>query len=69
MQATTAASYLKTPRLQEAYQKLSQLDKHRLMDLFFKPNGYTLVGFKENGAKWLQSSDRLLDNSIMLRSR
>lgn len=38
----------KSPFLKNIYMKLSVSDKYRLMDMFYKPNGYTIVCWKSD---------------------
>ena len=38
----------KSPFLKSIYMKLSISDKYQLMDMFYKPNGYTVVCWKSN---------------------
>jgi SAM-dependent methyltransferase len=60
------ASHLGSPRLQEAYERLSLADKYRLMDVLFEPNGYTIVGFKAGALRSFMPESRVIANALMV---
>ena len=61
---TDVAAHLPSEAAKEAYQKLSLVDKYRVVDLFFQPNGYTLMGLKAGALQQLPSSSRILANAL-----
>jgi hypothetical protein len=63
---TDVASHLPSEAAKEAYEKLSLADKYRVVDLFFQPNGYTLMGFKAGALKQLSSDSRILANALAI---
>jgi hypothetical protein len=46
IETTNIAAKLPSLPTQEAYNRLSLLDKYRLIDHLFQPNSYTVMGFK-----------------------
>ncbi|WP_431269566.1 hypothetical protein [Dankookia sp. P2] len=64
-QATDVAAFLPTPLLRQSYEKLDLTDKCRLMDLWFRPNGYTVVGFKNHSRVPIESVERFAANAIL----
>jgi hypothetical protein len=44
---------------------LSLVDKYRLMDLLFEPNGYTLIGFKKGAYHQFEKATRLVANAVL----
>jgi SAM-dependent methyltransferase len=48
---TDVSAHLPSASSREAYERLSLMDKYRLIDLLFQPNGYTLVGFKSGALR------------------
>jgi len=61
---TDVASHLPSEAAREAYEKLSLADKYRVVDLFFEPNGYTLMGIKAGALTRLPSDSRILANAL-----
>ena len=47
------------------YESLDILDKYRMVDLFFEPNGYTVIGLTKNAFENL-SNQRILQNFVKL---
>ena len=63
---TSAARFLKTDLVREAYASLSIRERYRLFDLLFQPNGYTVVGFTDQALHNLPPGHRLVRNAIAL---
>lgn len=59
------ASHLRHPQAAEAYEALPLADKYRLMDLFFQPNGYTLMGFKAGSLPKFPENGRIAANMLL----
>lgn len=55
---------LPTPLLVEAYERLDLRERYRLMDLLYRPNGYTVIGFKSEAKRFFKPDSRLLQNTI-----
>ena len=51
----------------EQYEALSLVRKYHLIDLLFQPNGYTLLGFKENARRHFHRSSRIEANALALQ--
>jgi len=68
-QTTSMVSRLTSPLAQEAYRSLSLVDKYRLVDRFFQPGGYTLVGFRPGAMRRFAPDSRILTNALMLAMR
>jgi SAM-dependent methyltransferase len=64
---TNAAQFLKTDLLREAYARLDTRERCRLLDLFYQPNGYTVMGFTERALAHLPADHRVLRNAIRVR--
>lgn len=60
------ASHLRSPLLQASYDRLSLVDKYRLIDLLFEPNGYTLIGFKAGATRYFVPEGRVMANAVMI---
>ena len=63
---TDVGSHLPSEAAKEAYEKLSLADKYRVVDLFFQPNGYTLMGFKAGALGELLPDSRILANALAI---
>jgi len=61
---TDVAQHLPSKAAKEAYEKLSLADKYRVVDLFFRPNGYTVMGFRGGALRQLRSDSRILANAL-----
>ena len=66
LMTTNVASHLRSPMLQEAYNRLCLADKYRLIDLLFQPNGYTLMAFKEGASGRFPLDGRINTNALMI---
>jgi len=64
--ATNIQQHLPSARAREAYERLSLLDRMRIVDEVFQPNGYTIVGFKRDALTTLRRSERLISNATFL---
>jgi SAM-dependent methyltransferase len=56
----------KSEAIRRRYKALSVADKYRFADLFYKPNGYTIVAFKGGGLNQFDPSTRIQRNLVML---
>jgi len=63
---TDLAAHLQSPFVQEAYERLTLADKYRLIDLLFRPNGYTIMAFTAGAARHWSSESRIGANALML---
>lgn len=65
-ETTDLSARLGAPWLREAYERLPLADKYRLIDLFFEPNGYTLLGFKDRALRHFSADSRILTNMLTI---
>jgi hypothetical protein len=63
-ETTDLWSELGTPMLREAYAALSPRRRYRLIDLWYEPAGYTLIGLKEGALQHFKPEDRILANML-----
>lgn len=63
---TDVAAQLPSPLLQAAYERLSLIDRYRLIDLMFRPNGYTILGFTEHAWRRVPPDTRIGANAVIL---
>ena len=61
---TEASTWLCSDLLKAQFQKLSLQERMRLMDLWFEPNGYTVVAWQNDVVSELPGSDRLTRNGF-----
>jgi SAM-dependent methyltransferase len=61
---TDVAAHLKSQAAKDAYEKLTLADQYRLADLFFEPNGYTLMGFKSGALRHFSPESRIAANTL-----
>lgn len=64
VETTNMAARLASPATQEAYSRLSLSDKYRLVDQFFQPNGYTVMGFTSGAMRHFKPESRVLANAL-----
>lgn len=69
LKTTDPTSVLAGPALRDAYSRLSLLDRYRLIDLLFQPNGYTLIGFRERALDHFPPGGRIVANALMNDAR
>jgi hypothetical protein len=62
--ATDASAFLPSPLARECYEALSLADKYRVIDHLFQPNGYTLMGFKKAGRRYIPPGSRIEANTL-----
>lgn len=62
--AVDVSCYLKTKLLRDQYNSLPILEKYKLIDLFFAPSGYTVIGFTEKSIRLLPEGGRLRNNLV-----
>jgi SAM-dependent methyltransferase len=63
---TDIAEHLPTVAARKAYESLSLADRYRLIDLFFQPNGYTLLGLREASFRRVTPGSRIAANMLRL---
>lgn len=63
---TEAASWLSSDLLKAQFEKLELQERMQLMDLWFEPNGYTVVAWQNNLVDELAGGDRLTRNGFMV---
>jgi len=61
---TNIAAHLPSKAARDAYESLTLADKYRVADLFFQPNGYTLMGFKADALRYFAPERRILANTL-----
>jgi SAM-dependent methyltransferase len=64
LQKTEMHAKLPTPLLAEAYNRLTLEQKYALIDLLYKPNGYTILGFRNGAEKLFKPGGRILMNAV-----
>ncbi|AXQ99544.1 class I SAM-dependent methyltransferase [Pseudoalteromonas piscicida] len=64
---TNVSKFINTDLLKERYNALSMEDKYRLVDLLFRPSGYTVVGLTEGFINSLPEKSRLRNNLIYIK--
>ena len=64
LETTDVAGRLGPSFPRDVYERLSLADKYRLMDLYFQPNGYTLLGFKSGALGHFSSGGRIAENVL-----
>jgi hypothetical protein len=64
LQKTEMHAKLPTPLLAEAYNRLSLAQKYSLIDLLYKPNGYTVLAFRKDAEKLFKPGGRILTNAM-----
>jgi SAM-dependent methyltransferase len=64
LMAADVSVHLQSPLARDAYEQLSLVDKYRLVDLLFEPNGYTLMGFKAGALRHFSPESRILANAL-----
>jgi len=65
MPQTNVSQFFKHDFSLSKYDSLSIREKYRILDLFYEPNGYTIVGFTKNSYENL-NNERLKRNIILL---
>ena len=65
---TQPAAHLRTLAAKEKYERLSLIDKYRLLDLFYQPNGYTLLAYNLEANRYFSSCSRILSNLLMVKT-
>jgi len=63
---TNITKFLKSDYSIEFYKSLNLKDKHRTLDMFYEPNGYTIIGFTKEAYQKL-SNERLKKNFIKIK--
>lgn len=61
---TEIDDHLASRLLRERYDHLSLQDKYRLIDLLFRPSGYTLMGFKKEATRYFKAEGRVIANAL-----
>ncbi len=61
---TEASTWLSSDLLKAQFEKLNLRERMQLMDLWFEPNGYTVVAWQNNLIDELPGGDRLTRNGI-----
>jgi SAM-dependent methyltransferase len=61
---TDISTKLSTPRLCEAYERLNLRDRYRLIDLFYQPSGYVVIGLKCPAARLFPGDSRVVQNAV-----
>ena len=62
---TNISKILKTKFSEKFYKSLNLKDKYRILELFYEPNGYTIIGFTKKAFENL-TNQRLKENFIKL---
>ncbi len=65
---TPIAQHFTNPTVREAYEALPLSEKYRVLDLILKPNGYTVMGFKDQSLINLHPDCRITANALKLGS-
>ncbi len=63
---TDPSPWLNTALVKESYERLPLAAKMQLVDLWFEPNGYTVVSWKNNLVDSLPGAQRLMRNAVQL---
>lgn len=63
---TNITKFLKSKYSIKLYEKLNLKDRYRILDMFYEPNGYTIIGFTKEAYQKL-SNDRLKNNFVKIR--
>jgi len=63
---TNITKFLKSYYSIAFYESLNLKDRHRILDLIYEPNGYTIIGFTKQAFEKL-SNDRLKKNFIKIK--
>ena len=66
LETTDVAARLGPSFPRDLYERLSLTDKCRLMDLYFQPNGYTLMGFKSGALRYFSPGSRIAANMLTI---
>ena len=61
---TDVSAHLKSQAAKDAYEGLTLADKYRVVDLFFEPNGYTLMGCKAGALRHFSPEGRIMANML-----
>lgn len=61
---TEPARHLPSAELAAAYERLELQQKYRLIELWYEPNGYTLLAYKNGGTRWFSRDGRVRRNSL-----
>jgi len=62
---TNISSILKTKFSKKYYESLNLKDQHRVLELLYEPNGYTIIGFTKKAFENL-TNKRLKENFIKI---
>ena len=63
---TNITKFLKSKYSIEFYKRLNLKERHRVLDIFYEPNGYTIIGFTKEAYQKL-SNERLKKNFIKIK--
>jgi SAM-dependent methyltransferase len=63
---TDLRSHIPAQMAIDANERLSLADKYRLIDLFFEPNGYTLMGCKAGALRHFSPDGRIMANMLKI---
>lgn len=63
---TNITKFLKSKYSIEFYEKLNLKERHRVLDILYEPNGYTIIGFTKEAYQNL-SNERLKKNFIKIK--
>ena len=66
VKTTDIAQKLPSLAAKDAYKRLSLLDKYRLIDHLFHPNGYTVMGLKAGALHRFAPESRVLANALTI---
>jgi SAM-dependent methyltransferase len=61
---TDIRAHIQSPMARDANDGLSLADKYRVIDLFFEPNGYTLMACKPGGLRHFSPESRIMANML-----
>ena len=64
LMTTDVNARLPSKTAKAAYESLSLLDKYRVFDQLFQPNGYTLMAFREGARRLIPGDGRIEANSL-----
>jgi SAM-dependent methyltransferase len=63
---TDLRAHIPSQMAREAHEGLTLADKYRLSDLFFEPNGYTLMGCKAGALRHFSPESRIMANMLRI---
>ena len=62
---TDLSKILKSSLVKESYNNLNTKERSKLIELFYQPNGYTVIGLTKKAYKKLSTNNRIKSNFIL----